>query len=84
MADEFVSKYGHDYNHLKRQEMMDFIAEKHPDKKEWFKQIAFEDKNGNKLEKYNHLNAKKKFCKEYAPSLLPKKKAKGKDVFADW
>lgn len=84
MADEFKSKYGHDYNHLTREEMMEFIAENHEDKKAWFKEVAFQKKDGTPTDKYNHLNAKYQFCDKYAKSLLPKKKVKGKDVFAGW
>ena len=52
-------------------EMCDFIEKNFPEDKAWFKQVAYEDKNGKPLAKYNHLNAVRKFCEKYAPDLLP-------------
>ena len=82
MADEFTAVK--EYKKIKREDMMKFIAEKHPEDKEWFKKVAFQNKKGEDLERYNHLNAVKCFCERYAKSLLPKKKAKGKDIFENW
>jgi hypothetical protein len=56
--------------------MRDYIEENYPKDKAWFKKVAFEDKEGNKVEKYNHLNAVRKFCEKYAPELLPKAEPK--------
>ena len=53
-------------------EMMDYIEKNYPNDKSWFKEVAFQDKDGNKVDKYNHLNAVRQFCKKYAPELLPK------------
>lgn len=67
--------------------MCDFIEKYYPEDKKWFKKVAFEDKNGNKVEKYNHLNAVRKFCEKYAPELLPiakEKKAPATKRLADW
>lgn len=55
-------------------EMCDFIEKNYPDDKAWFKKVAYEDKEGKPVEKYNHLNAVRQFCEKYAPELLPKKK----------
>lgn len=57
-------------------EMCDFIEKNYPDKKAWFKTVAFTDKDGNPVAKYNHLNAVREFCKEFAPELLPVAKEK--------
>lgn len=57
-------------------DMYNFIDANHPEDKAWFKQVAFQDKNGNKVDKYNHLNAKMQFCKKYAPELIPVAKEK--------
>ena len=67
---------GTDIKKIKLDEMMDFIEEKDPDSKEWFKTVAFQDKNGNAVAKYNHLNAVRQFCKKYAPELIPVAKEK--------
>ena len=67
---------GTDIKKIKLDEMMDFIEEKDPDSKEWFKTVAFQDKNGNATAKYNHLNAVRQFCKKYAPELIPVAKEK--------
>ena len=64
------------YKKITLDKMMDFIEVNYPDDKGWFKQVAFQDKDGNTLEKYNHLNAVKQFCKRYAPELYPSAKAK--------
>lgn len=68
-------------------EMADFIEKNYPEDKAWFKEVAFQDKNGNETKKYNHLNAKIKFCEKYAPSLIPVAKEKKEPVtkrLADW
>ena len=56
--------------------MADYIEAYYPDDKAWFKQVAFQDKDGNAVDKYNHLNAARKFCEKYAPELLPVAKEK--------
>ena len=56
--------------------MCDFIEEYYPEDKAWFKKIAFQDKDGNDTEKYNHLNATRRFCEKYAPELIPVAKEK--------
>lgn len=55
-------------------DMAEFIEKNYPDKKAWFKGVAYSDKSGNPTKKYNHLNAVRAFCAEFAPDLLPKKK----------
>ena len=65
-----------DYKKITLDEMMDFIEANYPNDKAWFKGVAFQDKDGNPVEKYNHLNAVRQFCKKYAPELLPVAKEK--------
>lgn len=74
------------YKKLTFDEMVKFIEAEVPADKSWFKEIAFQDKNGNKVDKYNHLNAKLQFCKRYAPELIPERKEKKNktDILADW
>lgn len=67
---------GSEYKKITLDEMMEFIEENYPKDKGWFKKVAFQDKDGNTTEKYNHLNAVRKFCEKYAPNLIPKAKAK--------
>lgn len=56
--------------------MCDYIEKYFPDEKEWFKKVAYQDKEGNTVEKYNHLNAARRFCEKFAPELAPKKEKK--------
>ena len=68
-------------------EMMDFIEANYPKDKKWFKQIAFQNKDGKDTGKYNHLNAVRCFCDRYMPDLLPQKaapKVKASDSLKDW
>ena len=65
-----------DYKKITLDEMLDFIEENYPKHKKWFKEVSFQDKDGNTVEKYNHLNAVRKFCEKYAPELLPVAKEK--------
>ena len=73
MAVEFKAE---SFKKITLDNMCDFIEKNYPEDKAWFKKVAFEDKNGNAVEKYNHLNAVRKFCERYAPTLLPKKDPK--------
>lgn len=57
-------------------EMADFIENNHPEDKAWFKEVAYQNKDGEKVDKYNHLNAKLRFCEKYAPNLIPVAKPK--------
>ena len=54
--------------------MYDFIEKNHPEDKAWFKKVAFEDKDENKVEKYQHLTTVRKFLDRYFD--LPPAKAK--------
>lgn len=54
-------------------DMFDFIEKNHPEDKAWFKTVAYQNKNGETVKKYNHLNAKRKFCEKYAPELIATK-----------
>ena len=65
-----------DYKKITLDEMLDFIEANYPNDTAWFKAVAFQDKDGNAVEKYNHLNAVRKFCEKYAPELLPVAKEK--------
>lgn len=69
------------YKQINAQFMYDYICNNAPDKKKWFKEVAF-DENG----KYQHIKAKKAFCEEFMPEMLPKKKEekKASDLFKDW
>ena len=67
---------GTDYKKITLDEMLDFIEANCPNDKAWFKEVAYQDKDGNSVEKYNHLNAVRQFCKKYASDLLPVAKEK--------
>ena len=58
--------------------MMEYIDKKAPNDKAWFKNIAYQDKNGNAKTTYQHLNAVKRFCERYDAfrGLIPVKKEK--------
>ena len=73
MAEKFKAE---SFKKILFDDMYDYINENHPEDKAWFKEIAFQDKEGNKVGKYNHLNAKMQFCKKYAPELIPVAKEK--------
>jgi len=77
MGKEFT---GTSFKKITFNEMADYIENNHPEDKAWFKEIAFQDKNGNPVNKYNHLNAKLSFCKRYAPALIPVAKEKKEPV----
>ena len=88
----------YDYKTLTVDEMIDYIVNKAPQDKAWFKSKAYDvvkDKNGevvkdengkNKL-RYSHLKAKRAFCERYMPEIIPvaKEKKKNKtDILKDW
>ena len=75
-----------DFKKITFDEMVDFIEANYPDDKAWFKQVCYQNKKGEAVEKYNHLNAKMKFCEKYAPNLIPKAKEKKlvTSRIADW
>lgn len=77
MGKEFT---GNSFKKITFDEMADYIEANHPEDKAWFKEIAFQDKNGNSVNKYNHLNAKLRFCEKYAPALIPVAKEKKEPV----
>lgn len=55
--------------------MCDYIEKNHPEEKEWFKKVCYQNKKGEPQEKYNHLNAVRKFCEKYfelPPAAEPK------------
>lgn len=85
MAAKFTTE--NSFKKISLDEMMDFIEANHPNDKAWFKEVAFQDKDGNKSEKYNHLNAVRQFCKKYAPELIPvaqKKAVPPTERFNNW
>lgn len=94
MAAKFTAE---SFNKITFTEMAEFIQKNHPEDKAWFKEIAYQDKDGDTVEylnkkgelvkKYNHLNAKRRFCERYAPELLPtpsEKKGKVSSILEDW
>lgn len=70
------------FNKLTMREMMDYIAEKHPEDKEWFASVAFESKkkkkavnkkdaDGNLIYKQaKDKNGKKKFNEDGTPMMI--------------
>lgn len=69
------------YKTLKFEDMADYIEENAPQDKQWFMKASMKlmpekEKDGTTkmVEKYNHLQAKREFCKKYMPEILPKKK----------
>ena len=69
--------------------MVAFIEENAPQDKSWFKSQAFTstvDKKGNVIPKYNHLKAKRAFCKKYMPEIIPeaKERIKKSSVIENW
>lgn len=77
---------GTNYKKITLSEMMKYIEENAPEDKKWFKGVAYQNKKGEKLDSYNHLNAVREFCKKYAEHLLPEKRTRTKadDAFKDW
>lgn len=73
MAEQF------DYKKLTLAEMMDYISDNAPEDKAWFKSIALNEEG-----KYQHLVAKREFCKRYMPEIIPVPKPKKSDILADW
>lgn len=73
MAAKFTAE---NFKTISFDDMANFIEANHPEDKAWFKKVAFQDKDGNEVKKYNHLNAKRRFCEKYAPELIPVAKAK--------
>ncbi len=80
-------KFGGKWKTITLEEMVAYIEENAPEDKAWFKKIAYENKTGETQEKYNHLNAKRKFCEKYAPEIIPVAKPKEppkSDLLKDW
>ena len=59
------------YKKITLEMMMDYIEKNYPEDKKWFKKVAFQNKNGEVVNKYNHLNCVREFCGRYAPELIP-------------
>lgn len=85
-----MEKKVYDFKTLSLQDMVDYIKANAPEEdKAWFKKEAYvlkETKEG-KVEVYNHLKAKKAFCKRYMPEIIPvaKPKApKASELLANW
>lgn len=74
------------YKNIKLEDMMKYIEENAPEKKKWFKEVAFQNIAGENVDSYNHINAVLKFCEEFAPHLSPERKPKVKasDKLKDW
>jgi hypothetical protein len=64
------------------EDMKEYIEQNEPQDKEWFKSIAIDEKG-----RYQHLIAKKEFCKKYMPEIIPQAKPKKEtkaDILANW
>ena len=77
MAAKFTAE---SFKKITFEEMAEFIENNHPEDKAWFKKVAFQNKDGEEVTKYNHLNAKLRFCEKYAPSLIPVAKEKKEPI----
>ena len=72
-----------DFKTMTLDQMAEYIEEKAPQDKGWFKSIAYIDKGEKKV--YSHLRAKREFCKKYIPEILPvakepKKQTRAKEI----
>lgn len=69
------------YNEMTLEYMKEYIEKNAPNDKDWFKSIAIDSKG-----KYQHLVAKREFCKKYMPDKLPKRQTKPNksDMLKDW
>lgn len=72
-----------DYKRITLEDMIRYIdaiddAEEREAEKKWFKSTAL-----NEDGKYNHLKAKRAFCRKYIPSIIPVAKKKA-DILKDW
>lgn len=75
------------YKKITLDDMCDFIEEHYPEDKKWFKEVAYQDKDGNDIGRYNHLVAVRRFCERYNKDLLPVAKEKPVPAtkrLADW
>ena len=72
----------YDYTQLTFDEMKEYIEEKAPADKEWFKSVAIGKKGA-----YQHLQAKRAFAERYMPEIIPVAKPKKEtkaDILANW
>lgn len=76
-----ASKNNKFYNEMTLEYMMNYIETEHAADKEWFKSVAIDSQG-----KYQHLIAKREFCKKYMPDKLPTKqeKVKKSDLLNNW
>lgn len=88
-----MQEYGiRDFKKIKLENMVKYINEKHPEDKQWFKNIAYSKKEDNKnnegknnKKKYNHLFAVRCFCDRYCSYLIPhSKECKADTLLKDW
>ena len=74
------------YSEIKFEDMKAYIDEKAPEFKDEFKKsILVENKNGEF--RYNHAKAKRVFCENFMPELIPEKKAPKKSktqIIEEW
>lgn len=68
---------------IKLEEMMEYIDKNEPSWRGEFVKFAYQNKDGETVEKYNHLNATRQFCKHFMPHLLGKSKSKV-DTLKEW
>lgn len=86
-----MEKKDFDYKTMTLDQMAEYIEEKAPQDKGWFKSVAFidsETKEGTK-KKYVHFTARQEFCKRYMPELIPvakepKKETRAKEILENW
>ena len=86
-----MEKKDFDYKTMTLEQMAEYIEEKEPQDKGWFKSIAYIDKETKEGTKkvYSHLRARKEFCKRYIPEILPvakepKKETRAKEILENW
>lgn len=73
------------FNKITLDDMMEYIETKAPKDKDWFKEIAFVERNNKKV--YNHMKAVRAFANKYMPEIIPVKKPKEpnkSDKLKDW
>ena len=86
-----MEKKDFNFKTMTLEQMAEYIEEKAPQDKGWFKSIAYIDKETKEGTKkvYSHLKAKREFCKSYIPEILPvakepKKETRAKDILENW
>lgn len=89
--EKVMEKKDFDYRTVTLDQMAEYIEQKAPQDKEWFKNVAFidkETKEGTKKQ-YLHFTARKEFFERYMPELIPvakkpKKETRAKEILENW